>query len=146
MNGTAALAHAAATLEPALTSAPAAKLDTDCPSDLERRIGETAADCAVAISIGMADYIDHGRFADDVKAEGGRTLANVVMLALEHFGEFDFDLVVRREGRRVLERRFGIMMRERRGRAATDAAFEDLIGHVLVLKNHVVTEERARTH
>jgi hypothetical protein len=54
--------------------------------------------------------------------------------------------VVRREGRRVLERRFGATMRERHGVASTAAAFNDLIGHVLTLAGHVVAGERERAH
>jgi hypothetical protein len=64
------------------------------------------------------------------------------MLALDHFGEFDFDRMARREGRRVLELRYGALLWERLGAAKAAAAFDDLIGHVLTISNQVVAAER----
>jgi hypothetical protein len=46
----------------------------------------------------------------------------------------------------VLERRLGATMRKRHGAARTAAAFDDLLGHVLILANHAVMQERARAH
>ena len=116
------------------------------PAEIEQRIGEAAADAASAISIGIADFVETGSFAPNTKALGGRTLADVVMLALEHFGEFDFDLVARRAGRRVLEERHGAILRTQLGARKTDAAFDDLLGHVLLIANQVVSDERARAN
>jgi hypothetical protein len=123
-----------------------APIKTIAPGEIEQRIGKAAADAAIAISIGMAEFAETGSFSPGVKAEGGRTLAAVVMLALEHFGEFDFQSVLRREGRRVLEARYGILAREHLGAIKTAAAFDDLVGHVSILTGHVVAEERARAH
>jgi hypothetical protein len=109
MNGAALLAVLAAD-PPIEVSPPKAA----APGELERRLGTAVADAAVAISLGLADLVDHGRFADDIKQMGGATLAAVAMLHLEHFGD-DFDRVARREGRKVLEQRHGSMLREHLG-------------------------------
>jgi hypothetical protein len=109
---------------------------------IEERIGEAAASAAVAIAMGMADFAEAGAMSLDTRLLGGRTLGAVTELALAHNG-FDFDLVARREGHRVLELRYGPMLREHLGAAKTDAAFVDLLDHVLAIAGQVVADERS---
>jgi hypothetical protein len=137
-NGTHALA--------ALALDPPAPARAAAPVEVERQIGEAAASAAMAISMGLADLVDNGQLGTGTKQMGGKTLTNVCILALEHFGEFDFDLVARRAGNAELNRRHRAMLLEHMSAAKVDAAFDDLLGHVLVLASQVVAEERARAH
>jgi hypothetical protein len=95
---------------------PAAPAKPIEPLGLEQRI-EAAASAAVAISCAMADFADNGRLATGIKERwADRALAEVAELQFNHFGEFDFDRVARREGRRVVELRHGAMLRSIWGR------------------------------
>jgi hypothetical protein len=110
------------------------------------RIGSVTADAAVAIAMGMATFADVGRVTSGVKELGGRAVAKLAMLRLEHFGEFDFDSVARAQGLLVLNQRHRATLRAHLGPAEVDAAFPELLDHALLISTKVADDERARTH
>jgi hypothetical protein len=111
--------------------------------EVERSIGEAAASAAMAIGFGMVDYAASGEIRPPTRQSGAKALADTAMLALEHDGTLDFGAVARREGRAVLERRHGAMLREHLPAARIDAAFGELIDQVLAIVGRVVAIERA---
>src|SRR6516165_4979118 len=72
------------------------------PTEVEQRIGEAVADAAAAIGHGLADFEANGQLAPATKMLGGELLARVCELQLAHWGEFDFAIVARTEGKRTL--------------------------------------------
>jgi hypothetical protein len=140
-------------------SAVALPLELDPPSgsvppkanasvDLERAIGTATADAAVVIGQGILDFEVGGALGPRTRAEGGECLARVCKLQLEHFGEIDFAVVARREGKRVLHQRHDATLQAhlRLSAAATDAALDQIIGWVLNITDKVVADERALAH
>jgi hypothetical protein len=134
-------AHTALAAKPPIAPAKAAAPQ----SGIKRVIGEAVASAAAAVAIGMAELGGAGQMPPNVKGMGGQTLAAVAELALDYCGE-DFDHVAREEGRLALERRRGTLLRAQLGAAKYETAFDELIGHVLLITSQVVADERALAH
>jgi hypothetical protein len=139
MNGTAAVALTIARDLPAQSG----KGTAGKPDARQDDVAEAVASAAAAIAMGLADFADGARLSPGIKELGGRTLAKVAELQLDYAdGDTAFAALARREGRRVLERRYGAMLRGAIGATKVDAAFGELIDHVLVITTLVVADER----
>ena len=117
------------------------------PTEVEQRIGEAVADAAAAIGPGLADFEANGQLAPATKMLGGELLARVCELQLAHWGEFDFAIVARTEGKRTLHQRNDATFREHYGAsldvAKVDKALDEILDWVIGIANKVTAMERA---
>src|SRR6516164_6058967 len=134
--------------DPQAQSAKAVASPLGCASEeIVRRIGEAAASAAVAIAMGMADFAAAAQISPDIKTLAGWALAEVAELQLDYVGDDSaFAALARRQGRKVLELRYGAMLRAHLGTAKVDTAFDDLLSHVLHIANKVTAVERTLAH
>jgi hypothetical protein len=118
---------------------------SDPRAELEQRIGEVTADAVVVLGRAIGDFETGSELGLTTRALGGERLAAVCRLQLEHFGD-DFHAIARAQAKRTLRMRHGAALQAqlKLSESALDAAFDDLIGHVLTIADRVVADERAR--
>jgi hypothetical protein len=114
------------------------------PTEIEQRIGEVVAMATIVTFAGMEEVQDGG-LAPATRARAGNLLVEMFQLQEDTLGQLDFDVIARREGKRILWARYGAVMREhlRFSDVELDAALDTLISRPLEVLRKVTAVERA---
>jgi hypothetical protein len=117
------------------------------PTEVEQRIGEIVAMATIVTFVGMEEVADGG-LAPATRARAGDLLVALYRLQEDTLGQIDFDVIARREGKRILWARYGTTMREhlRYANGELDAALDTLIDRPLEILHRVTAIERALAH
>jgi hypothetical protein len=108
------------------------------------RIGEAVADAAIVTYRGAWEHTDGG-MSPVTQAKVGDLFVELYRLQ-ERLGEVVFVAIARREGRRVLQERWGETLGQEYGQATLDAAIDEILEGPLLILARVTAVERALAH
>jgi hypothetical protein len=108
------------------------------------RIGQVVADAAIVTYRGAWEHADGG-VCPATQAKAGGLLVELYKLQ-ETFGELNFQTIARREGRRILQERWGETLGQEFGQGTLDAAIGEIIEGPLTILANVTAIERALAH
>jgi hypothetical protein len=114
---------------------------------IEVRLGAAAADAAVAVGRGLADFEAIGIMRPETRELAGTTLGQVAQLLLDTPDKVDFARV-HAQAKQVLYTRHGAAFQAQTdiSEAKLDRGIDELIGHALEIAQKVVADERARVN